>query len=297
MVRFAGSELLESSHETANENDNFEVMDVSQQGRTPVKIAVHGAAGRMGIRIMQLLREDARTELVAALDRSGHPSMGHDVAELIGQPSTGVVLSDSPDCLSGVQALIDFSAPRASLAIAEICAKRGIPLVIGTTGLEPDQKDTLQELSDSIPLLVSPNVSRAVNVLMALVRQAARLLPDADIEIMERHHKFKKDAPSGTALRLAEIVAGQIGVGPEAFAHGREGITGDRPKGQIGLHALRTGDNPGEHTVVFGLMGECVELSHRALNRDGFARGSIDCAVWLAGRPPGWYTMNDVLGL
>ena len=297
MVRFAGSELLESSQETANENDNFEVTDVSQQGRTPVKIAVHGAAGRMGIRIMQLLREDARTELVAALDRSGHPSMGHDVSELIGQPSSGVVLSDSADCLSGVQALIDFSAPGASLAIAEICAKRGIPLVIGTTGLEPDQKDTLQELSDSIPLLVSPNVSRAVNVLMALVRQAARLLPDADVEIMERHHKFKKDAPSGTALRLAEIVAGQIGVGPEAFAHGREGITGDRPKGQIGLHALRTGDNPGEHTVVFGLMGECVELSHRALNRDGFARGSIDCAVWLAGRPPGWYTMNDVLGL
>ena len=270
---------------------------MSQQGPTTVKIAVHGAAGRMGIRIMQLLFEDQRTELAAAIDRTGHPFIGRNVGEWIGQPADGVLMSDSPVGLTGIQAMIDFSAPAASLAIAAECAKQQIPLVIGTTGLEPEQKEQLKAYSHLIPLLVSPNVSRAVNVLMALVRNAARLLPDADVEIIERHHKFKKDAPSGTALRLAEIVAVETGVGHESYTHGREGITGDRPKGQIGLHALRTGDNPGEHTVVFGLMGECVELSHRALNRDGFARGSIDCAVWLASQPPGWYTMNDLLGL
>lgn len=271
---------------------------MSQPGSTPVRIAVNGAAGRMGIRILQLLRDDPRTRIVAALDRPGHPAVGRDISELIGAPATGVTLSDSPEAaLEDVDAVIDFSAPKATLAIAESCARRGIALVVGTTGLEADQREALKAYADRIPVILSPNVSRAVNVLMALVKQAAKLLPHADIEIVERHHKFKKDAPSGTALKLADIVAEQIGVGPEAYAHGREGITGERPTGQIGLHALRTGDNPGEHTVVFGLMGECIELSHRALNRDGFARGSIDCAVWMAGRPPGWYTMNDILGL
>lgn len=270
---------------------------MSHQDHPQVKIAMYGAAGRMGVRIMQLLGHDSRTALVAALDRPGHPLTGHDVSELIGTPATGVMLSDNLESLEAVDAIIDFSTPKATLALAEVCARKRIPMVIGTTGFEPDEKERLREFADTIPILLSPNVSRAVNVLMALVKQAASLLPHADIEIVERHHKFKKDAPSGTALKLAEIVASQIGVGPEAYQHGREGITGERPAGQIGLHALRTGDNPGEHTVVFGLMGECIELSHRALNRDGFAGGAIDCAVWLAGRPAGWYTMNDVLGL
>ena len=173
---------------------------MSQQGQAPVKIAVHGAAGRMGIRILQLLREDPRTQIVAALDRAGHPAMGKDIAELIGAPATGIVLSDSPVALAvGVDAVIDFSAPQATMAIAEACAQQGIALVVGTTGLEPEQKEHLKGHAGQIPLLVSPNVSRAVNVLMALVKQAAGLLPHADIEIVERHHKFKKDAPSGTA--------------------------------------------------------------------------------------------------
>lgn len=265
--------------------------------RPPKRIAVHGAAGRMGIRIMQLIRDDPRTKLVAALDRPGHPAIGKDVSALTAGPDFGVTLSDDPAVLDAAQVVIDFSTPEGTQAIAKLCAAKGLAIVVGTTGLEPAVKERLEECAETIPLLVSPNVSRAVNVLMALVKQATLLLPGADVEIVERHHKFKKDAPSGTALRLAEIVAAGIGVGPEAYAHGREGITGERPAGQIGLHALRTGDNPGEHTVVFGLMGECIELSHRALNRDGFARGSIDCAVWLADRPPGNYTMNDVLGI
>lgn len=270
---------------------------MSVQNQSQVRIAMVGAAGRMGIRIIQLIAENPLAQLAAALDRPGHPLTGQEIATLTGSPAGGVLLSDDPESLADVDAVIDFSTPQSTLALAAVCARKRIPMVIGTTGLEADDKERLQEFSDSVPILLSPNVSRAVNVLMALVKQAAGLLPHADVEIVERHHKFKKDAPSGTALRLAEIVAGQIGVGPEAYQHGREGITGERPAGQIGLHALRTGDNPGEHTVVFGLMGECVELSHRALNRDGFARGAIDCAVWIAGRPPGWYTMNDVLGL
>jgi 4-hydroxy-tetrahydrodipicolinate reductase len=143
--------------------------------------------------------------------------------------------------------------------------------------------------------LISPNLSRAVNLLMRLTAEAARALVDsADIEIVERHHHFKKDAPSGTALRLAEIVSAAIGL--DQLVHGRHGVVGERPRGEIGLHALRTGDNPGEHTVVFGLMGECLELSHRALNRDGFARGALDAARFLAGKPARLYTMSDLLG-
>jgi len=153
----------------------------------------------------------------------------------------------------------------------------------------------LARLADRIALLISPNTSRAVNLLMKLVGEAARALGDsADIEVVERHHRFKKDAPSGTALRLAEVAAKAIG--SERLTHGRHGLTGERPRGEIGIHALRTGDNPGEHTVVFGLMGECLELSHRALNRDGFARGALDAAIYLVGKPPRLYTMDDLLG-
>jgi 4-hydroxy-tetrahydrodipicolinate reductase len=153
----------------------------------------------------------------------------------------------------------------------------------------------LEGISKKIPILLSPNMSFAVNLLMKLAGEAARALgASADVEIVERHHRLKKDAPSGTALRLAEIVAREIG--SKQFAHGRQGLVGERPRGEIGLHALRTGDNPGEHTVVFGLMGECLELSHRALNRDGFARGALQAAKALVGRPPGLYSMIDIMG-
>src|SRR5262249_25176113 len=152
----------------------------------------------------------------------------------------------------------------------------------------------LEAASTRIPLLIASNFSRAVNLLFRLAGEAARALGQAaDIEIVERHHHFKKDAPSGTALRLAEVVGRAIG--SPAFRHGRQGVVGERPKGEIGLHALRVGDNPGEHTVVFGLMGETLELSHRALNRDGFALGALDAARFLAGKPADLYTMDDIM--
>ena len=205
---------------------------VSQQGQAPVKIAVHGAAGRMGIRILQLLREDPRTQIVAALDRAGHPSTGRDIAELIGAPATGILLSDSPENLAGVDAVIDFSAPQATMAIAEACARQGIALVVGTTGLEPEQKEHLKGYAGQIPLLVSPNVSRAVNVLMALVKQAAGLLPHADIEIVERHHKFKKDAPAAPPSVMPTLWLTRLVWGPKPMPTAAKASRANAPPGR-----------------------------------------------------------------
>jgi 4-hydroxy-tetrahydrodipicolinate reductase len=248
----------------------------------------------MGTRLIQLIADDPALRLGAALDRPDHPRLGEDAGTLSGVGPLGVPLSGRLDG-EPLDVVIDFSLPAGTLALLPSCVERRLPLVVGTTGFEPEQRGRVEEAAKAIPLLISPNLSRAVNLLMRLAGEAARALGDsADIEIVERHHHFKKDAPSGTALRLAEVVAEAIGSGQ--FVHGRHGVVGERPRGEIGLHALRTGDNPGEHTVVFGLLGECLELSHRALNRDGFARGALDAARFLAGKPPRLYTMNDLLG-
>jgi 4-hydroxy-tetrahydrodipicolinate reductase len=257
-------------------------------------IGIQGAPGRMATRLIHLIQADPSLTLASAIGRSTHPGIGSDVGPLVGLGSLGVPLDAA--FRRPVNVVIDFSNPAASLALGKVCAESGTALVVGTTGFEPDQKAELEAFADRIALLISPNTSRAVNLLMKLVGDAARALGDsADIEIVERHHRLKKDAPSGTALRLAEVAAEAIG--STRLTHGRHGLIGERPRGEIGLHALRTGDNPGEHTVVFGLMGECLELSHRALNRDGFAQGALDCGKYLAGKPPGLYTMKDVLGL
>ena len=260
-----------------------------------LSVGMHGATGRMGARIIQLLRDDPSLTLGAALDRPDHPHLGEDVGPLIGLAPIGVPLTAT---LSGpLDVLIDFSTPGGTLGLIGPCVERMIPLVVGTTGFEADQKRQVEAAAEAIPVLISANFSKAVNLLFRLARVAAEALGDqADVEIVERHHHFKKDAPSGTALRIAEVVGKAIGSGPDRYAHGREGVVGERPRGEIGMHALRTGDNPGEHTVVFGLMGECLELSHRALNRDGFARGSLDAAKFLAGKAPRLYTMDDLLG-
>lgn len=258
----------------------------------PLILGMHGAAGRMGMRIIQLIQTDPRLTLGAALDRPDHPRRGEDVGAVLGLGVLGVPLMSRVD--QTVDVLIDFSLPTGTLAIAGVCAERGIPLVVGTTGFEPEQRRALEAYSSRIPLLIASNFSKAVNLLFRLAGEAARALGDAaDIEIVERHHHFKKDAPSGTALTLAKVVGEAIG--SNRFVHGREGQVGERPRGEIGLHALRTGDNPGEHTVIFGLMGECLELSHRALSRDGFALGALDAAKFLAGKPPGLYSMEDLL--
>lgn len=257
---------------------------------SPNRIGVHGVPGRMGTRLIHLIRDDPGLTLGAAIGRPGHPSLGQDAGPLVGLEPLGIPLTDRLS--TTVDAVVAFSEPGATLDVARACAEAATPLVVGTTGLSEAQRDELARLAERIPILVAPNTSRAVGVLMRLVAEAARSLGPADIEIIERHHRFKKDAPSGTALRLAEVAAAAAGV--TRLVHGRVGATGERPRDEIGLHALRTGDNPGEHTVVFGLLGETLEITHRALNRDGFARGALDAAGPLIGRPPGLYAASDL---
>lgn len=258
----------------------------------PINVGVQGAGGRMGTRLIQLIQADPTLQLGAALDRPGHPRLGEDAGTLAGVDELGVPLADVLD--RPVDVMIDFSTPAATVALARDCRVQKCALVVGTTGFAPAQREELERAADSVPLLIASNFSKAVNLLMHLAGLAARVLGGtADIEIVERHHHFKKDAPSGTALRLAEVV-GQY-LDSQELVHGRHGQVGERRRGEIGMHALRSGDNPGEHTVVFGLMGECLELSHRALNRDGFALGALDAAKFLHRKPPGLYTMENLL--
>lgn len=261
-----------------------------------VNVGLHGALGRMGIRLIQLIAEDPLVRLVAAIDREDHPRLGEDAGEAAGISRLNVPIGSlaSLESKEGVDVVIDFSHPAAALELAKVCARNRIALVVGTTGFDADQKMAIEAASATIPILASPNMSRAVNLLMKLVGEAAAALAGkADIEIVERHHHLKKDAPSGTALRLAEIAAKASGA--DQMVHGREGLVGERKANEIGLHAVRSGDCPGEHTVSFGLLGETLELSHRALNRDGFVRGAIDAARFLAGKPAGSYSMANVL--
>ena len=264
-----------------------------------VKIGLNGALGRMGIRLVQLIAEDPRVKLVAAIEREGHAGLGADAGEKAGIGRLDVpvqTLESLEKSPVDVDAMIDFSHPTSTMELALFCSRKRVALVVGTTGLEPEQREALEGFSRSIPLLISPNMSRAVNLLMRLVGEAAAALKgEADIEIIERHHNLKKDAPSGTALKLAEIAAKAAET--DSLVHGREGQVGERRRGEIGMHAVRAGDCPGEHTVLFGFRGDTIELTHRALNRDGFVLGAIDAARFLAGKPAGVYSMAEALEL
>jgi 4-hydroxy-tetrahydrodipicolinate reductase len=262
---------------------------------TPLRLAVHGAAGRMGQRLVALSSVDRDLTLVAALDAPRHPRLGEDAGEITGVGALGVPLAATLD--APVDVLIDFSVPAAAEKILEVCHRKKIPLVLATTGLDDALLQKIPDAAKEIPLLWSPNMSLAVNLTMKLAETAATALrdKDADVEIIERHHRFKEDAPSGTALKFGEIIAGVMG--QTEHRHGREGRPGKRPHHEIGYHALRVGDNPGEHAIVFALLGESIELTVRATNRDCYALGALAAAKFLAGKPPGMYGMKDVLGL
>lgn len=251
----------------------------------------------MGRRLVALGTADPDFVIAAALESDHHPSLGKDAGALAGVGAIGVPLSSHLN--AAVQVLIDFSVPDAALAAARLCAERRIPLVVATTGLDRGQKEELANLGRAIPIVWSPSMSLAVNLTMQLAAIAGRALKNypggTDVEIIERHHRFKEDAPSGTALRFGEIIAGAMG--QTAHQHGREGRVGERPRHEIGYHALRTGDNPGEHTLVFGMLGETLELTVKASNRDCYAAGALAAAKFVAGKPPGVYSMSDVLGL
>ena len=263
-------------------------------------VVVAGAAGRMGTRIVACLHGDSALTLAAALEAPGHRALGADAGELAGVGHLGIALSDDvARTLAPGRVLIEFSAPEASLAHLEVVAERGARAVIGTTGFTPAQRERMAVLGQRAAIMWAPNMSVAVNVAyQALTLMAKALGDDYDVEITEIHHRFKKDAPSGTALKMAEVVADALGreLGKVGL-YGRQGQTGERTPGEIGVMSLRSGDVVGEHTVSFGTLGERLELTHRAHSRDTFARGALRAARWVAERGPGLYSMQDVLGL
>ena len=261
-----------------------------------MKVAINGAAGAMGKRLIALLRETDDLQLVAALDRQDHPDLGKDAGLLAGGEPLGVMLSDELSAHPDV--LVDFSAPEATVARAAECAEKGVAVVIGTTGLTAEQRDRIErQVAAKVPVLLAPNMSLGVNVLFGLVERVARALGDGyDIEIVEAHHRRKKDAPSGTALELGRRIARALDRDPEAvLCYGRQGPVGARKPEEIAIHAVRGGDIVGDHTVVFAAEGERLELTHRASSRDVFAHGALRAARFLAGKPPGLYSMAHVL--
>jgi 4-hydroxy-tetrahydrodipicolinate reductase len=263
-----------------------------------INVVVSGAAGRMGREVVRLVAASSVLELRGAVDRApGSP--GQDAFSLAGLPPGGVqVVEALARALPGAGVVIDFTTFEASAAHAEACAAAGVPLVIGSTGFTPEDRARVAAAARRIPVLLSPNMSVGVNVLFELVRQAAMVLGDAyDVEIVELHHKRKKDAPSGTAMKLAEVAAEALGRdAARDLAFARHGMIGERPPREIGLQTVRGGDIVGEHTVYFCGEGERLELTHRATAREQFARGAVRAAAWLPGRKPGLYDMADVLG-
>jgi 4-hydroxy-tetrahydrodipicolinate reductase len=254
----------------------------------------------MGSRLVALLRDEQELRLVGALEAPGHPALLKDAGELAGVPRLGVALTADPEGLLGKdRILIAFSTPEASLAHLRLCARDGGRAVIGTTGFSAEQKAEIARLASRAPILVSPNMSVAVNVAFRVLADIARMLgDDYDVEITEIHHRFKKDAPSGTALGMAEAVAAALGRDlARTGVYGRHGMAGERTRDEIGILSLRSGDVVGEHTVSFGALGERLEVTHRAHSRDTFARGALRAARFIAGATPGLYSMQDVLGI
>jgi len=266
----------------------------------PVRVVVCGVAGRMGGRVLQALRAEDGMQVMGATERPDSPQVGLDAGAVAGGPPLGVAVSGSLEAAleKGADVAIDFTAPAAAQHHAQVCAAQKVALVLGTTGISPQGRAEIAARAREVPIVLAPNMSMGVNALFRLVGEAARALgPAYEVEVVEMHHRGKKDAPSGTALRLAEVAADALKLDPgAAFVYERRGETGARRPGTIGLQALRGGDVVGDHTVFFLADGERLELTHRATSRDNFARGAVRAARWVAGKSPGLYDMQDVLG-
>jgi 4-hydroxy-tetrahydrodipicolinate reductase len=257
-------------------------------------IAINGACGRMGQRVIQLAHDDPELTLGAAVDAVNH---GRDIGEFAGLGRFSVPVTAQLAPHQRIDVVIDFSMPEGTLAMLPTCIDRKIPIVVATTGFSDAQKKEVEAAAHHTALLFSPNLSLVVNALFKLVKEAAAALRDRgfDVEIIERHHRYKKDAPSGTALHFARII--QEAMGDMPLRYGREGLVGERPDKEIGMHAVRAGDNVGEHAIIFSTLGETMELVHKGHTRDAYVRGALQAAKFLANRPAGRYTMADVLGL
>ena len=266
-----------------------------------INVAIIGAAGRMGQALVRCSKLLPGLQVSAAVETAACQLCGKDIGLIAGIGETGIrITHDLAAAVKGADVLIDFSFHENVPNTVTLAATHRKPVVIGTTGLNPEERAAVEAAARVIPIVSAPNMSLGVNLLFALVEQAGKALGlDYDVEITEAHHRYKKDAPSGTALRLGEKVAqGRKQNFRDVAIYGREGLGGERPRGQIGIHALRAADIIGDHTVMFATEGERVEISHRATSRDAFAKGALHAGAWLTGgKAPGLYDMQDVLGL
>lgn len=263
------------------------------------RIAIAGASGRMGRMLIEAVMAADDCTLSGALGLPGSPEIGQDASAFTGKPSAVLVQSDLRAGLQGAQALIDFTRPEGTLAHLEVCRELGIAVVIGTTGFTPEQKAQIEEHAKHIPIMMAPNMSVGVNVTLKLLQMAAKALATGyDIEIIEAHHRHKVDAPSGTALKMGEVIADALGRDlKDCAVYAREGVTGERDPSSIGFATIRGGDIVGDHTVLFAGTGERIEISHKSSSRSTYAQGSLRAVRFLADKKHGLFDMFDVLGL
>lgn len=264
----------------------------------PLRIAIAGASGRMGRMLIEAVLQADDCQLAGALDLPGSPALGQDASAFLGRPSGVPIVSDLREGLAQAQVLIDFTRPEGTLAHLQVCRELGVKLVVGTTGFSEEQKAQISEAAQDVAVVMAPNMSVGVNVVMRLLDMAARALNQGyDIEIIEAHHRHKVDAPSGTALKMGEVVAAALGRDlKECAVYGREGVTGERDPSTIGFATVRGGDIIGDHTVLFAGTGERIEVSHKSSSRAGYAQGSLRAARFLADKPSGLFGMDAVLG-
>jgi 4-hydroxy-tetrahydrodipicolinate reductase len=265
-----------------------------------VKVAVNGAGGKMGSRIIALISEFTDMALAAAIERPEHPFIGKDVAEVVGTRQKEIIIIDSIYKLSDpIDMIIDFTSPASTVECIRWASEKGVSVVSGTTGLTEEEKKEIKDLSGKIPCVYAPNMSVGINLLLKVLEQVSPIIgDDYDIEIIEAHHRLKKDAPSGTAMKMAEVISQALHRNLEEVArYSRHGLIGQRSQKEIGMQTIRAGDIVGEHTVLFGTIGERIEFTHKASSRDTFARGALRAAQWLYGKKPGLYDMHDVLSL
>jgi 4-hydroxy-tetrahydrodipicolinate reductase len=264
------------------------------------RIIVAGASGRMGSRITALAREYPELRLTGAFERKGHGAIGKDAGFTAGISETGVLLSDRlEDIIENSDVIMDFTTPNSTKENIRLSSKYRKAMVIGTTGFSKVDMQEMQGSMGNIPCVMASNMSTGVNVLLRVLQDIAKVLGDEyDMEIIEAHHRLKKDAPSGTALKMAHVLAEATNRNlDEVAVYARKGLIGERTKKEIGIQTIRAGDIVGEHTVIFGGLGERIEITHKASSRDTFARGALRAAVWVSGKPAGLYDMQDVLGL
>lgn len=263
-------------------------------------IIVTGATGKMGSRITALSKDYSDLKLTGATERKGHDAVGKDVGLITGIGETGIILTDGlENIIAGCDVVIDFTQTGSSIEHLKLASAKGKAMVIGTTGFSKDQIREIESLAKNVPVILAPNMSVGVNLLLKVLRDIARVLGDEyDIEIVEAHHRLKKDAPSGTAMKMAQVIADAVNRNlDEVAVYARKGLTGERSKKEIGIQTVRAGDIVGEHTVLFGGLGERIEITHKASSRDTFARGALKAALWVHNKPAGLYDMQDVLGL